>query len=208
MDTDEGDKTADGEEKKDEQPEGEKKEEEKATEEPEEKKQKEEPKTKIVKSELAIVEEGCPGLGPDKLEAIREDERKMAAADALAVATDKAMNDLESYVLNTRPKLDEAWKDFVDDATKGAFSQQLSDAEEWIYDHWDETLDVYTAKLDELTAVGDKIKYRYDEAAKRPDLVKETRLLIDQVRADAASGPEVEKFAHIEQEEKDKVTAE
>merc|ERR1711871_365678 len=44
--------------------------------------------------------------------------------------------------------------------------------------------------------------------AKRPDVVKETRLLIDQVRADAASGPEVEKFAHIEQAEKDKVTAE
>lgn len=161
-----------------------------------------------MKSELPIIEEGCPGLSPDKLEAIREDERAMAAADQLAVNTDKAMNDLESYVLNTRPKLDDAWKDFIDDATKEAFSKQLGEAEEWIYDHWDEKLDVYAAKLDELTAVGDKIKYRYDEAEKRPEVVQETRLIVDQVRADAASGPEVEKFAHIEQEEKDKVTAE
>merc|ERR550537_27660 len=213
MDTDEAEKTDGGEEKKEEEkkegePEGEQKEEDKPVEEPKEKKQKEEPKPKMVKSELPIVQEGCPGLSPEKLEAIREDERKMAAADQLAVATDKAMNDLESYVLNTRPLLEEGWKDFVDDATKEAFTQQLGDAENWIYDHWDETLEVYTAKLDELTAVGDKIKYRHDEAGKRPEIVQDTRLIIDQVRADAASGPEVEKFAHIEQAEKDKVTAE
>merc|ERR1719498_1670916 len=208
MDTDEGDKTAEGEEKKDAQPEAEQNADEKPTEEPEEKKQKEAPKPKIVKSELPIVEEGCPGLAPDRLEAIREGERQMAAADQLAVATDKAMNDLESYILNTRPKLDEAWKDFVDDATKEAFHKQLGEAEEWIYDHWDEKLEVYTAKLDELTAVGDKIEYRYGEDTNRPEVVQTTRLIIDQVRADAASGPEVEKFAHIEQAEKDKVTAE
>ncbi len=211
METDEAEKKEEGEkteEEKKDGAEGEKKEEDKATEEPKEKKQKEEPKIKTVKSELSIIAEGCPGLAPDTLEAIREDERKMAAADELAVATDKAMNDLESYVLNTRPKLDDAWKDFVDDATKEAFSQQLGDAENWIYDHWDEKLEVYSAKLDELTAVGDKIKYRYDEAEKRPSIVQDTRNIIDQVRADAASGPEVEKFAHIEQAEKDKVAAE
>merc|ERR1719498_1211899 len=148
MDTDEGDKTAEGEENKDEKPEAEQKADETPTAEPEEKKQKEAPKPKIVKSELSIVEEGCPGLAPDRLEAIREGERQMAAADQLAVATDKAMNDLESYILNTRPKLYDAWKHFVDDATKEAFHKQLREAEDWIYDHWDEKLEVYTAKLD------------------------------------------------------------
>ena len=84
----------------------------------------------------------------------------------------------------------------------------LSDAENWLYDHWEEKLEVYTAKLDEVSAVGDPIKYRAEQAEKRPEVVQAAKMVIERVRADATSGPEVEKYAHIEQEEKDKVTAE
>ena len=179
--------------------------------EPEPKKQKEEPKEpkpKTIKTELSMVENDVPGLKPDALESIRGEERAMAAADQLSIDTDKAMNELESYVLNTRPKLDDQWRDFVDDAAKESFSQMLSDAENWLYDHWEEKLEVYTAKLDEVSAVGDPIKYRAEQAEKRPEVVQAAKMVIERVRADATSGPEVEKYAHIEQEEKDKVTAE
>ena len=36
---------------------------------------------------------------------------------------------------------------------RGAFQKQLEDAENWLYDHWDEELEVYVAELDTLTAV-------------------------------------------------------
>ena len=55
-------------------------------------------------------------------------------------------------------------------------------------------------------AQGDPIEYRVKEAAARPEVAAATRAIIESVKAEAASTDE--KYAHIEQEEKDKVLQE
>jgi hypothetical protein len=198
-------------------------------------KEKKPPKPKVVKSELPMVSLGTPGLAPDQLEKMLAGEKAMMAADDLAAQTDKAMNDLEAYILEKGRMLDDAWKDFLTEADKSAFRQKLEDAQNWFYDHWDEPLEKYVEQLDLLTAVGDPVAFLVSEAQARPDAIAATRSVLEATQADAASvraqlfvhkkrrwverselmrgggcvqGPEVEKFAHIEQAERDKVLAE
>jgi len=165
-------------------------------------------KPKIVKTELSITR-NVIGLSSLELEALIECERRLTAADVLADQTTEAMNAYESYILESRRLLSEQWGEYVEELAKEQFSAQLTKGEDWLWDEaQDETLPVFVEKLDELRAVGDKFKYRYNEAQSRPEAITSARSVIDRVQADASSGPEVEKFSHIEQADKDKVLVE
>ena len=149
------------------------------------------PKARRVGPDVGRGREVVPGRETGARESVRRGWRGVAAAARVALGSATAMHELEAYVLNARPKLDDQWRDFVDDAAKESFSQLLSDAENWLYDHWEETLAVYTAKLDEVSAVGDPIKYHPEQAEKRPAQVPAPHTALERVHAADTSGPAV-----------------
>ena len=68
---------------------------------------------------------------------------------------------------------------------RSTFRTQLTDAEDWLYmdpEAETGTADTFKSKLKTLTAVGDPIKARAYEAARRPDRVSGAKLLIDLVK--------------------------
>lgn len=60
-------------------------------------------------------------------------------------------------------------------------------------------MEQYVGKLDELKKYGDEIEFRVKEAERRSEVITAARDKIASIQGDAGSGPEIEKYSHIEQ---------
>eukprot|EP01116_Phalansterium_solitarium_P017318 TRINITY_DN4232_c0_g1_i2.p1 TRINITY_DN4232_c0_g1~~TRINITY_DN4232_c0_g1_i2.p1 ORF type:complete len:854 (+),score=362.08 TRINITY_DN4232_c0_g1_i2:164-2725(+) len=167
-------------------------------------------KTKRVRHQaVSITESSAATLGNKELEALREDEGRMQAADRLARETADTKNLVEGYVYDTRSKLSDGgeWAAFASAAERDALMQLLDRTESWLYDDGaDQTKSVYSSKLHELQALGDPIKRRRWEADNRYDAVTQLRAAIQRLSADASSTDV--KYEHIEPTDRQKVLAE
>ncbi|KAG0000002.1 adenyl-nucleotide exchange factor sse1 [Modicella reniformis] len=159
---------------------------------------------KLVKKNDLPVVSATSSLDQSILKEWREKELEMIASDKLVVDTEMAKNTLEEYIYDTRSKLNGVYQDYINPADKEKFIQDLNDAENWLYDEGDETTkSVYNSKLAELQIVGDPIIHRYREAEARPTAASELRETINNLLAQATSTEE--KYAHIPEEEKNKI---
>lgn len=132
-----------------------------------------EAKKKVVSKTLDLtISATTHGLSPEQLNAHTELEGKMIADDKLEKERIDARNCLEEYVYDLRNKLgsEEEFALYIaaDDASK--LSTQLDETENWLYEEGaDVNKSVYISKLDELKAIGEKIRQRkvdYEEKTK------------------------------------------
>ncbi|KAI1316494.1 adenyl-nucleotide exchange factor sse1 [Mortierella claussenii] len=154
----------------------------------------------VKKGDLPVVS-ATSSLDRSLLNELREKEMEMIASDKLVVDTEMAKNTLEEYIYDTRSKVNGVYKDYIHPDDKEKFVEDLSKAENWLYEEGDETTkSVYAEKLAELQVVGGPVIQRYREAEARPAAARELRESINSLMSQATSSEE--KYAHIPEEEK------
>eukprot|EP00127_Corallochytrium_limacisporum_P004077 Clim_evm22s157 gene=Clim_evmTU22s157 len=197
------DKSAEEAEKKGESAaEGEKKGDEMETDKPAPKKQR-----KIRRIDLPIAGKYAGTLAADSLKALCDVEQKMTQNDRVEVEKRHAKNAVEEYVYSMRGKVEEELRDFVSPAEKSTFVEFLNKTEEWLYDEGEDLpKEKYVERMNEMRAVGEKIKARAHEHAELPKAFEamrktlfEYRKFVDHYRQGD------ERYAHIAEEDVKKV---
>jgi heat shock protein 4 len=130
-------------------------------------------------------------------------------ADKLIADTLDRKNAVESYVYETRDAVDMKLRTYISDEHRATLMAALDDAENWLYDDSESggengTKSDYINKLAELKVMGDPVELRFKEAEFRPIAVSKLQSAIEAARAFV--GSEDEKYAHIEAEDRAKVS--
>ncbi|KAI8874004.1 heat shock protein 70 [Ramicandelaber brevisporus] len=162
---------------------------------------------KLVRKDDLPVISGIPARDAATINSLREKEGAMYANDKLVADTENAKNALEEYIYETRSKLEMQYDEFVTDAGREAFSAQLNDAENWLYeDGYDAAKSEYVSRLQAIRSVAEPIAERAHEAADRPKAERLLREAVRQFRASAGDNSD-ERFSHIDAADKKKVLA-
>ncbi|KAI3435832.1 hypothetical protein D9Q98_001890 [Chlorella vulgaris] len=135
-----------------------------------------------------------PGMNRSELDASRRSLRRMRAADQAKRERARALNDLESYILATREKVegDEEVAAVSTEEQRAAFLEQLAVVEDWLYGEGEEAEAAeYRARLRTLREVGDRVFERAAEAAARPQVLKLADGFVELVRKAANSWPDM-----------------
>ncbi|KAF8626810.1 hypothetical protein AX17_006467 [Amanita inopinata Kibby_2008] len=162
-------------------------------------------KKKVVrKKEIPFVAYNT-SLDKATIDAFREQENQMHAADKLVQDTEDRKNALEEYVYDMRGKLDDRYAAFVQPQEKEKLLAALREAEDWLYSEEgeDATKSAYTTRLDTLKVLGDPITYRYRESDDRPRAIAQLRDTLNTYMSQATSSEE--KYAHIDDKDKQSV---
>jgi len=126
--------------------------------------------------------------------------------DRIVEETGEARNALESYILETRSRLQDE-KDlgpYVTSSARDSFTDNLNKAEMWLSEEgYDAQKSEYVSRLSALQKVGDPIATRKKEDLTRPDRIVALKSAIGRYSNFASSKDE--KYAHIEDAEKKKV---
>lgn len=119
---------------------------------------------KLVKKDDLSITTKDAALPQDKLNEYFEKEAQLTSTDELVFKIQNKRNEIEEYIYDFRSKLDGIYAPFVSEKEKEDLSELLMNAEDWLYDHEDASLGVYTAKYEELASKGNLIRGRYQSA--------------------------------------------
>lgn len=145
-----------------------------------------------------------PGLSAEQLAASRKVLRALRAADEAKRETAKAKNDLESYIISTRDKLesDEDLRSVSSEEQRSGFLAALTAAEDWLYDEGDAaSAREYRDRLRMLREVGDPIQARLAEKAARPEALEAATAVVELVRKAASSWPSIKPWINASEVE-------
>jgi heat shock protein len=117
----------------------------------------------VKKDDLQIVAKDA-SLPTEELNKFFEKEAQLTSGDELVFKIQNKRNEIEEYIYDFRSKLDDIYAPFVSEKEKEELSELLMNAEDWLYDHEDSSLGVYTAKYEELASKGNLIRGRYQSA--------------------------------------------
>ncbi|KAJ7254680.1 heat shock protein 70 family [Mycena haematopus] len=161
-------------------------------------------KRRVKKKDVAFIA-STSSLDKATIEALREQENAMHAADKLVMDTEDRKNALEEYVYDMRAKLEDRYVHFVQAEEKAKLLVALQEAEDWLYtdEGEDATKSAYVTRLDALKVIGDPITFRYQESEKRQGAIAQLRETLNNYMAQASSGDE--KYAHIDEKDKQSV---
>jgi len=97
----------------------------------------------------------------------------------------RTRNDLESFILTLRHRIAEGDKygEFIDPEQRQPLTEQLNQAEEWLFDHMDDSKDSFLKKLAEVESWGAEIKARHDATLNRNSAVARLRAELEQTGA-------------------------
>ncbi|PWA94862.1 serine/threonine/dual specificity protein kinase, catalytic domain-containing protein [Artemisia annua] len=123
----------------------------------------------------------------DELLKAQEREQKLLQQDEKVEQTKDQRNTLESFVYDTRSKLQNAYKRFVTDLENEGITKSLQETEDWLYEVSDDECDGqrHTGRLEDLKKLLEPIENRYKDENKvqatKPLLVmiEENRLVAD-----------------------------
>jgi len=162
-------------------------------------------KRRTKRTDLDVVAGGRPGLSDAVIQKRMDEETAMQADMKEIIETDEKRNDLESYIFQIRDKVTESgeYGPFLSAADREKFSSQLTQAEDWLYDHPDATKIEYIDKLDELKGTGDVAVWRSKEAGMRADWISAVSGTVENYR-NAAQSPG-DKYGHIAEEKLQKI---
>jgi heat shock protein len=119
---------------------------------------------KIVKKDDLTIITHDASLSPEELNKYLEKEGELTSSDALVFKIQNKRNEIEEYLYDFRGKLEDQYSPFVSEQEKSDLLDLLLKTEDWLYDHEDATLGVFTAKYEELASKGNLIKGRYLQA--------------------------------------------
>jgi len=164
-------------------------------------------KKRTKRTDLKVVAKGCPGLSEEAIQKLMDAESAMQAEMREIIETDEKRNDLESYILTMRSRVEPGaeYGDFISAVEREAFGAALTKAEDWLYDTFDATKAMYIEKLEELRKVGDAVAWRCKESSMRAEWIQAVTGTVSNYRA-VATNPG-EKFGHIAAEKLEKILA-
>jgi len=163
-------------------------------------------KKKVKRTDIPVLSHTASYSTKD-LNTLIEEEGRMAASDQLAVETADRKNALESYIYTMRSRITGDLSEYSTETERSTLSKLLDDGENWLYgDGEDVTKSVYAGRLAELQKLGDPIASRLREAEFRPEVIKSLLDTISHYQAEVADTSD--KYSHIDQADKDKITAE
>jgi heat shock protein 4 len=132
----------------------------------------------------------------------------MQNADELAIATAEARNALESYSYDAQGKLQydfSEWVEFASEEEKTKLLAMVDEVLAWLYGEGDSaTRETYQTKLNELQVLGSPIELRKTESEAREPAIQELMEAIKYYKAFVNT--KEEKYAHISEEQRQKVT--
>jgi len=164
-------------------------------------------KIKTNRIDLKVAAQMTGGVTNKAIQDMFDKEVQMAAQDKLIGETNDARNQLESYVLEMRTKLNGELHDFIKHNDREKFLTTLQNTEDWLNgDGSDAQKSDYKKKIDELKAVGDKIEYRKYENKHRLEFISNLKKSISHY--ESLINTKEEKYAHIVEEERKKVAME
>lgn len=154
-------------------------------------------KKRTKRTDLKVSEFGRPGLSPDTLQKLRDQETAMQVETREIVETDEKKNDLEGYMFEMRDKCSETgeYASFISKGDREIFLGDLAKAEDWLYDTFDATKTMFIDRLDELRKVGDAVAWRSKEDGMRGEWIQAVQGTVVNYRT-AAEKPS-DKFDHI-----------
>mmetsp|Transcript_27353 Transcript_27353/g.49228 ORF Transcript_27353/g.49228 Transcript_27353/m.49228 type:complete len:785 (+) Transcript_27353:2734-5088(+) len=143
-------------------------------------------------------------LTPKQREDMKSAEAAMRKSDLYAKETLERKNELESYVYETRDKLNGIYKAYINESEVPRLLQELSKNENWLYDEGsDSTKDEYINRIKGLKALFEPLQSRYTHYEALPSLLASLNSIIAQSVADATTQDPAK--AHITEEERQKV---
>lgn len=148
------------------------------------------------------------GLSTELVTAATEKEAKMKANDLYIKERSEAMNSLEAYVYDLRSRIDPYsgdLKEYGPEQVRIELKAELDSTEEWIYSDEAEAASksAFTEKKQQLQDKASKLLFRKKEFDERPIRVKVLEASIQRYKQIAVPG--AEQYAHIPDEEKNKV---
>jgi len=163
-------------------------------------------KKRTKRTDLPINISGKPGLSNPDIQRLMDHETAMQAEMREIIETDEKRNDLESYIFNMRDKIADGceYGAHISNADRDKFNQDLTAAEDWLYDNMEGTKAQFIEKLDELKGTGDAVAWRFKEAGMREEWIAAVLGTIANYRA-AAENPG-EKYGHIAPEKLGKIS--
>ncbi|CAM9320236.1 unnamed protein product [Ascophyllum nodosum] len=163
------------------------------------------PKKKVYNKVPLKVEPKTSAWNKGQIDTAVLEEAQMANQDRVLRETADKRNELESYVYAMRDKLVGSLRGYVEGAEADNLSNSLTAAEDWLYsdEGFDSTKSVYSAKLKELTDLGQPVENRLYENNNRQDAASELQRVIDGYVKFANSSDDA--YGHIESSEKAKV---
>mmetsp|Transcript_104147 Transcript_104147/g.301280 ORF Transcript_104147/g.301280 Transcript_104147/m.301280 type:complete len:841 (-) Transcript_104147:90-2612(-) len=162
-------------------------------------------KRRTKRTELAVVAAGTPGLDEETLQRLASAEAAMQAEMREILETDAKRNDLEAYVLDMRGKIADGgeYGEYISSERRAAFSAELDQAEDWLYDNPEATKAMLVERLEGLRGTGDQVVRRWREAEVRAEGVQGIGSTIDKYRCIVAHPGEA--FSHIADDKMQKV---
>ncbi|KAF1811581.1 putative heat shock protein Hsp88 [Eremomyces bilateralis CBS 781.70] len=145
----------------------------------------EKPKTRKVKKQVRKgdlpISSGTASMDITSKDEAAEHEYSMVAEDKLVADTEDKKNELESFIYETRGRVEEGGNlaEFVrDDSERQKIKTKCEEVEDWLYDEGeDATKAVYVAKLEEIRAVAGPVVQRFH------DKIEEERRVRDEEEA-------------------------
>jgi len=156
---------------------------------------------------LSITKSQPTTLSDSDIHKLLEIELDLQASDRSEKEKSDAKNALEEYIYHIRDQLAGKYSDYVKEEDKEAYSSKLSSFEDWLYDEGEDVAkSVYTAKLAELTPVGNAADARYQEAESRaPEISKlQEKVVACRKFIELQEGGE-RRYEHLSKEDMDKV---
>ena len=136
---------------------------------------------------LTVVESGraVAAMTPDGVKKSMGVLKDLTAKDEAKRAQEAAKSNLEAYIYSIREKIyeDEDVAKVTDEAMREKFSEELTDAEDWIYDGGEHATAVeFNTRRDKLQGVGDEWIHRAKELTRRPAAVDKAKEFIATAR--------------------------
>lgn len=164
------------------------------------------PKKRFRRAELPFRASGLGSMAPEAVSSAAAAEKAMIARDNEIRATHDMRNSLEASIYSTRSALEEALSKYADASTREYISNQLNDAESWLYgDGFEADKKTLEARRKDLLTMAQPLQSRKWEAENRYDAIQNLVKIIEDFRgvADNASG----KHAHLSDSDRDTIRA-
>ncbi|KAK9462286.1 heat shock protein 70 family [Lipomyces oligophaga] len=164
---------------------------------------------KWVKKDTLSIIHGTTALDASLKQDLLEKENQMIEDDKQVADTEDRKNALEEYIYDMRGKIEDKYAAFSSDDEKAKFRSMLDDAEDWLYgDGEDATKGAYSAKYEELNAVGGVIKGRFLAAENEKKEAEQRRRAEEQRKAEEAQeAAAAAAFAAAQKEKSEKEAA-
>lgn len=141
--------------------------------------------TVTVPVEVTIDETGTPSLPKERMEKLKDRLKAFEKSDRARILREETMNNLEGFTYKVRDLLEnENFAAVSTEEERTALQTLASETGEWLDEEGaDAPREELSKRLKELKALVDPIQKRVDEAAERPEAVRELKNALDQTDA-------------------------